>query len=46
MLRLLRDRFQPTLALKLGFLVLVSTGMIFFAAFGYYNHVVRGLMLK
>ena len=46
MLRFLRDRFQPTLALKLGFLVLASTGMIFFAAFGYYNHVVRGLMLK
>ena len=46
MYRSIRDRFQPTLALKLGFLVLASTGLIFFAAFGYYNHVVRGLMLK
>jgi sigma-B regulation protein RsbU (phosphoserine phosphatase) len=46
MFRFVRDRFRPTLALKLGFLVLTSTGVIFFLAFGYSNHVARGLMLR
>ncbi len=45
MLRLLRDYLRPTLALKLGFLVLVSTGLIFVLAFGYYTRFARELML-
>ncbi len=46
MLRLLHKYLQPSLALKLGFLVLLSTGVIFFSAFAYYNHVTRNLMVK
>ena len=46
MFRFIRNRFRPTLALKLGFLVLASTGVIFLLAFGYSNHVARALMLK
>jgi sigma-B regulation protein RsbU (phosphoserine phosphatase) len=41
-----RERYRPTLALKLGFFVLVSTGLIFAIAFGIYTHVVRGMLLK
>ncbi len=46
MFRFLRKYFRPTLAFKLGFLVLVSTGLIFFTGFGYYSRVVRRHMLK
>jgi len=46
MFRLIRDRVRPTLALKLGLLVLGSTGLIFTLAFGYSNRVARGLMLR
>jgi len=38
--------FHPTLAFKLGLLVLASTGLVFFVAFAYNNHVARRLMLK
>jgi phosphoserine phosphatase RsbU/P len=46
MFRSLRDHFRPTLARKLGFLVLASTGLVFALAFGYSHHISRGLMLK
>lgn len=46
MFRLIRDRFRPTLAVRLGFLVLTSTGLIFLVTFGYFHQVVRGLMLN
>ena len=46
MFRLIREHFRPTLALKLGFLVLASTGLIFLVAFGYNNHIARALVLK
>ena len=46
MFRFLRNRFRPTLAFKLGFLVLISTGLIFFTGFGYYSRVVRRHMLE
>ena len=46
MRRFVRDHFRPTLALKLGFLVLASTGLIFLVAFGYNNHIARALVLK
>src|SRR5512141_1846405 len=45
MFRFIRNHFRPTLALKLGFLVLASTGLIFALAFGYSNHVARTLIL-
>lgn len=46
MFRWLHNRFHPTLALKLGCLVLVCTGLIFFSAFGYYNRVARQHLLQ
>jgi len=46
MFRFIRDHFRPTLALKLGFLVLASTGLIFLLAVGYSYHIARGLILK
>ena len=46
MYRFVRDHFRPTLALKLGFLVLASTGLIFALAFGYSNRIARGLLLR
>jgi len=46
MLRFLRNHFHPTLGFKLGFMVLVSTGLIFFFTFGYYSRVVRRHMLE
>ena len=46
MLRSIRNAFRPTLALKLGFLVLASTGLIFALAFGYSHFIARQLMLK
>ena len=46
MFRGIRERLRPTLALKLGFLVLASTGLVFLLAFAYSNHVARKLMLK
>jgi len=46
MCRFFAEHFRPTLALKLGFLVLASTGLIFLLAFGYSNHVARALMLR
>jgi sigma-B regulation protein RsbU (phosphoserine phosphatase) len=38
--------FRPTLAFKLGLLVLASTGLVFFVAFAYNNQVARRLMVK
>ena len=46
MFRFFRDHFRPALALKLGILVLASTGLIFLLAFGYSHHIARALMLK
>ncbi len=46
MLRFIRDHFRPTLALKLGLLVLVSTGLIFAVGFRLTNRTARGLMLR
>lgn len=46
MFRFIRDRFRPTLALKLGFLVLASTGLIFLLAVGYSSHIARNLLMK
>jgi phosphoserine phosphatase RsbU/P len=46
MFRFIREHCRPTLAFKLGFLVLASTSLVFFVVFGYYNHVVRKLMMK
>ncbi len=45
MFRFIRNHFRPTLALKLDFLVLGSTGLILALAFGYSNHVARTLIL-
>ena len=41
-----RDHWRLTLALKLGFLVLASTGVVFLLAFSYSNHIAHKLMLK
>lgn len=46
MFRFIRDHCRPTLALKLGFLVLASTGLIFGLGYRYTNQVARALMLK
>ena len=46
MSRSIRDHFRPKLALKLGLLVLASTGLIFLLAFGYSNHIARRLVLQ
>ena len=46
MFRWLHKPFHSTLALKLGCLVLICTGLIFFSAFGYYNHVARRHLLQ
>jgi phosphoserine phosphatase RsbU/P len=46
MFRFLRDHLRPGLALKLGLLVLTSTGVVFLLAFGYSNRVARRLVLK
>lgn len=40
------DHLRPTLALKLGFLVLVSTGLIYLLAFFCGNQIARGLLHK
>lgn len=40
------ESFRPTLAFKLGLLVLASTGLIFLVAFGYSNRVARQLLLQ
>lgn len=46
MFQFIPNHLRPTLALKLGFLVLGSTGLIFALAFGYSNHVARTLILR
>ena len=46
MFRLLRNYFRPTLALKLGCLVLGSTGLIFLLAFAYSDRIARRIVLK
>jgi sigma-B regulation protein RsbU (phosphoserine phosphatase) len=46
MLAFIRNHFRPTLALKLGLLVLGSTGCIFALAFGYSHQIARALLLK
>ncbi|MBM3891205.1 MAG: hypothetical protein FJ388_19005, partial [Verrucomicrobia bacterium] len=42
----IRDHLHPTLALKLGFLVLASTGVIYLLAFFCGNQIARGLLHK
>ncbi|MBI5820599.1 MAG: SpoIIE family protein phosphatase [Verrucomicrobia bacterium] len=46
MFRFIRERLRLTLAFKLGFLVLASTGAVFLLAFTYSNYIARGLMLE